>query len=99
MKFMASLNCFDDEEETMLGDTTNRFLCLQELNIYKCSSLVSLPSNLPKLKVLELESCRGLHDLRCCELPELELMTKMSKLELSGGGGGGGGGDDDDDDE
>ncbi|KAK9050740.1 hypothetical protein SSX86_030290 [Deinandra increscens subsp. villosa] len=60
---MHSLKSFHEDEENMIGDATNMFLCLQELRIYDCLNLVSLPSDLPKLKVLKLINCDNLVSL------------------------------------
>ncbi|KAM0034912.1 putative virus X resistance protein-like, coiled-coil [Helianthus debilis subsp. tardiflorus] len=62
LEYMASLKCFHDDDKNMIGDT-NMFLSLQELHISKCPNLVSLPSNLPKLKILTLRNCNGLASL------------------------------------
>ncbi|KAJ0613260.1 putative leucine-rich repeat domain superfamily [Helianthus annuus] len=60
---MDSLKCFLDDDTNMLGDTTNMFLSVEELHIINCPSLVSLPSNLPKLKVLDIAGCDALVSL------------------------------------
>nr|GEV29370.1 disease resistance protein [Tanacetum cinerariifolium] len=59
---MDSLKCFHDED-----NATSRykilFPSLQKLHIYKCSSLVSLPSNFPKLGYLDISYCDKLRSL------------------------------------
>ncbi|KAJ0613295.1 putative virus X resistance protein-like, coiled-coil [Helianthus annuus] len=80
LRLMDSLKCFHDDDTNMLGDTTDMFPCLQELNIYFCRSLNSLPSHLPKLKVLSLRQCKKLVSLP----DEIQSFKDMKELYISG---------------
>ncbi|KAM0053553.1 putative leucine-rich repeat domain superfamily [Helianthus debilis subsp. tardiflorus] len=78
--FMHSLKYFYDDDNNMSEDTTNMFLCLQELNIVTCPNLVSLPGKLPKLKVLRLNECNEL-----VSLPnEMQSFKDMNLLVILG---------------
>ncbi|GKD31190.1 disease resistance protein [Tanacetum coccineum] len=59
---MLSLKCFHDDDDATSKDEI-LFPNLQELVIYKCSALVSLPSNFPKLTSLSIELCDELRSL------------------------------------
>nr|ACY69609.1 CC-NBS-LRR resistance-like protein RGC203 [Helianthus annuus] len=65
LQAMDSLKCFHDDNTNKSGDTTTTMLfpSLQYLDISLCPCLESLPSNLPKLKVLRLGSCNELVSL------------------------------------
>ncbi|KAJ0625001.1 putative leucine-rich repeat domain superfamily [Helianthus annuus] len=63
LELMDSLKCFHDDNTNKSGDTTTMFLSLQNLDIGFCRCLKSLPSNLPKLKVLKLTGCSELVSL------------------------------------
>ncbi|KAK9058874.1 hypothetical protein SSX86_023718 [Deinandra increscens subsp. villosa] len=79
LSYMDSLRSFHhDDKENMLPDTTDMFLCLQELHVYECPNLVCLPSNLPKLEVLKLQGCDGL-----LSLPEkIQSFKHLNKLVI-----------------
>ncbi|KAM0005415.1 putative leucine-rich repeat domain superfamily [Helianthus debilis subsp. tardiflorus] len=68
---MDSLKYFHDDDINMSIDNTDLFICLQRLVIDTCPKLVSLPSNLPNLKVLKVLRCGGLISLPD-NLPKLE---------------------------
>ncbi|MFS7909134.1 putative leucine-rich repeat domain superfamily [Helianthus anomalus] len=79
LSYMNSFKCFVDDDTNMLGDTTNMFLSVEELHIKNCQRLVSLPSSLPKLKVLELYNCDAL-----VSLPnEIQSFKDLKKLAIS----------------
>ncbi|KAJ0681739.1 putative virus X resistance protein-like, coiled-coil [Helianthus annuus] len=78
---MHSLKCFHDEDINMSADNTDLFISLQRLDIFSCSKLVSLPSNLPKLKVLYLTDCWELISLPD-NLPKLEDLELRSCYKL-----------------
>ncbi|GKF89067.1 disease resistance protein, partial [Tanacetum coccineum] len=59
---MQSLKCFHDDDDATSKDEI-LFPNLQKLVIYKCSALVSLPSNFPKLTSLSIEFCDELRSL------------------------------------
>ncbi|GJT54269.1 disease resistance protein [Tanacetum coccineum] len=59
---MQSLKRFHDDDDATSKDEI-LFPNLQELDIYKCSALVSLPSNFPKLTSLSIELCDELRSL------------------------------------
>ncbi|XP_035832081.1 disease resistance protein RGA2-like [Helianthus annuus] len=63
LQFMTSLKCFHDDNTNKSGDTTTMFPSLQNLDIGFCPCLETLPSNLPKLKVLRLRNCYELVSL------------------------------------
>ncbi|KAM0005469.1 putative P-loop containing nucleoside triphosphate hydrolase, leucine-rich repeat domain superfamily [Helianthus debilis subsp. tardiflorus] len=74
---MDSLKYFHDDDINMSIDNTNMFICLQRLEIHWCPDLVSLPSNLPNLMVLEVTDC-----WRLISLPDN--LPKLEDLELNG---------------
>ncbi|XP_021986642.1 disease resistance protein RGA2 isoform X2 [Helianthus annuus] len=78
---MDSLKCFHDDDINMSADNTDMFICLQRLEISWCPMLVSLPSNLPNLKVLKVDGCGELISLpdNLPKLEDLEL-RKCDKL-------------------
>ncbi|KAJ0613296.1 putative virus X resistance protein-like, coiled-coil [Helianthus annuus] len=78
LRYICSLKCFHDDHSNMLGDTTAMFLSLQELYIYDCQVLNSLPANLPKLEVLSLENCKKLVSLP----DEIQSFKDMKKLYI-----------------
>ncbi|GJW31575.1 disease resistance protein [Tanacetum coccineum] len=59
---MQSLKCFHDDDDATSKDEI-LFPNLQELVIYECPALVSLPSNFPKLTSLSIELCDELRSL------------------------------------
>ncbi|MFS7908979.1 putative virus X resistance protein-like, coiled-coil [Helianthus anomalus] len=71
LSFMDSLKYFHDDDINMSADNTDLFISLQRLEIVSCWELVSLPSNLPNLKVLKVEKCEELISLPD-NLPKLE---------------------------
>ncbi|KAK9058875.1 hypothetical protein SSX86_023719 [Deinandra increscens subsp. villosa] len=74
LSYMDSLKSFHhDDKENMLPDTTDMFLCLQELHVYECPNLVCLPSNLPKLEAM----CSGVVLL----IPEDTVVMMLKKDE------------------
>ncbi|KAD6454694.1 hypothetical protein E3N88_09400 [Mikania micrantha] len=75
MMLMDSLKCFHDEKEEIM------FLSLQELDISMCESLVFLPTNIPKLKILTIRSCDNLVSL-ACSFPNLEVLKVTKCKEL-----------------
>ncbi|KAM0053635.1 putative leucine-rich repeat domain superfamily [Helianthus debilis subsp. tardiflorus] len=80
LTMMYSFKCFVDDDTNMLGNTTNMFLSVAELHIKGCPNLVSLPSNLPKLKVLDLAWCHAL-----VSLPDgIQSFKHLQKLTISG---------------
>ncbi|KAF5823946.1 putative virus X resistance protein-like, coiled-coil [Helianthus annuus] len=79
LSYMGSFKCFLDDDTNMLGGTTDTFLCVEELHINYCRSLVSLPSNLPKLKVLYLEECNALVSLP----DEIQSFKHLKELTIS----------------
>ncbi|MFS7909226.1 putative virus X resistance protein-like, coiled-coil [Helianthus anomalus] len=80
LRVMNSLKCFHHDDNTnMFGDTTNMFLSLQNLDIYGCPSLESLPSNLPKLKVLKLKDCDELVSLP----DEIQSFKDLNELQIT----------------
>ncbi|KAJ0810905.1 putative virus X resistance protein-like, coiled-coil [Helianthus annuus] len=74
---MDSLKYFHDDDINMLADNTDMFICLQRLKINFCGELISLPCNLPNLKVLEVTYC-----WRLISLPDN--LPKLEDLELKG---------------
>ncbi|KAF5823803.1 putative P-loop containing nucleoside triphosphate hydrolase, leucine-rich repeat domain superfamily [Helianthus annuus] len=74
---MHSLKYFHDDDINMSIDNTDMFICLQRLEIHWCPDLVSLPSNLPNLMVLEVTDC-----WRLISLPDN--LPKLEDLELNG---------------
>ncbi|PWA57014.1 Disease resistance protein [Artemisia annua] len=62
LEYMDSLKCFHDDDNATSKDEI-LFHSLQELYIRDCSSLVSLPSNFPKLRSLKIEGCKNLRSL------------------------------------
>ncbi|XP_076948538.1 disease resistance protein RGA2-like [Bidens hawaiensis] len=72
---MDSLEGFHNDD---MSEDTNMFPGLQELNIFICPNLVSLPPNLPKLKILKLEECGALSSL-----PD-ESFRNLNKIEITG---------------
>ncbi|KAJ0811056.1 putative leucine-rich repeat domain superfamily [Helianthus annuus] len=76
---MSSLKCFHDDNTNKSGEiTTNMFPSLQNLNIFDCPCLESLPSNLPKLKVLTLGSCNELVSLP----DEIQSFKDLNELQI-----------------
>ncbi|KAJ0810900.1 putative virus X resistance protein-like, coiled-coil [Helianthus annuus] len=82
---MDSLKCFHDDDINMSADNTDMFICLQRLVIFTCPKLVSLPSNLPNLKVLEVARCGELISLpdNLPKLEDLELTSCDKLISLS----------------
>ncbi|MFS7909224.1 putative virus X resistance protein-like, coiled-coil [Helianthus anomalus] len=77
--YMDSLKCFHDDNTNKSGDTTTMlFPSLQNLDIDLCSCLESLPSNLPKLKVLKLKGCSELVSLP----DEIQSFKDLNELEI-----------------
>ncbi|KAJ0810935.1 putative virus X resistance protein-like, coiled-coil [Helianthus annuus] len=81
---MHSLKCFHDDDINMSLDNTNMFICLQRLDIFNCWKLVSLPSNLPNLKVLKVARCGELISLpdNLPKLEDLELRNCAKSISL-----------------
>ncbi|KAJ0613354.1 putative leucine-rich repeat domain superfamily [Helianthus annuus] len=76
---ISSLKCFHDDNTNKSGEiTTNMFPSLQNLNIFDCPCLESLPSNLPKLKVLTLGSCNELVSLP----DEIQSFKDLNELQI-----------------
>ncbi|KAJ0613070.1 putative virus X resistance protein-like, coiled-coil [Helianthus annuus] len=75
LSFMYSLKYFHDDDINMSVDNTDLFISLQRLQIFSCGELISLPCNLPNLKVLEVTDC-----WRLISLPDN--LPKLEDLEL-----------------
>ncbi|KAJ0750723.1 putative virus X resistance protein-like, coiled-coil [Helianthus annuus] len=73
-----SLKCFHDDNTNKSGDTTRMFPSLQNLEINYCPCLESLPSSLPKLKVLKLVGCDELVSLP----DEIQSFKDLNELEI-----------------
>ncbi|MFS8006351.1 putative P-loop containing nucleoside triphosphate hydrolase, leucine-rich repeat domain superfamily [Helianthus anomalus] len=74
---MDSLVCFHDKDTS---DDPNMFRCLQELHIFMCPNLISLPSNLSTLRVLKLEECGALMSL------PVQRFKSLKEVKISGCG-------------
>ncbi|KAM0005431.1 putative leucine-rich repeat domain superfamily, winged helix-like DNA-binding domain superfamily [Helianthus debilis subsp. tardiflorus] len=77
LSYMDSLKYFNDDDINMSIDNTDMFICLQRLKISWCRELISLPDNLPNLKVLEVAHC-----WRLISLPDNLHLPKLEDLEL-----------------
>ncbi|KAJ0811057.1 putative virus X resistance protein-like, coiled-coil [Helianthus annuus] len=78
LRYMNSLKCFHDDNTNKSGDTTNMFPSLQNLDIFYCRSLESLPSKLPKLKGLYLDECDELVSLP----DEIQSFKDLNELKI-----------------